>query len=114
MCSICLCGKKNKPHRHIGHIEIQMKISHINIHVSGKVQGVFYRASTKEKADELGVKGFVRNEPNGDVYIEAEGNEKQLEEFISWCRKGPTHARVTDVKINPSAAKDFKTFEISR
>jgi acylphosphatase len=91
-----------------------MEVLHLNIQVSGKVQGVFYRASTKSKADELKLKGFVRNEPNGDVYIEAEGSETQLNELISWCKKGPTHARVTDVKVNPSAVKNFKTFEISR
>ncbi|HNU41845.1 MAG TPA: acylphosphatase, partial [Cyclobacteriaceae bacterium] len=45
---------------------------HINILVTGTVQGVYYRASTKQKADELGIKGFVRNQPDGSVYIEAE------------------------------------------
>jgi len=55
---------------------------HLNIRVSGKVQGVFFRASTKEQADQLGVKGFVRNEPNGDVYIEVEGDEEKLKIFF--------------------------------
>ncbi len=87
---------------------------HLNIRVSGKVQGVFYRASAKSKADELELKGFVRNESNGDVYIEAEGSETQLDEFIVWCRKGPTHAQVTDVKITSSEVKNFNRFEINR
>jgi acylphosphatase len=91
-----------------------MEIKHFNIRVSGKVQGVFYRASAKTKADELGLKGFVRNEPNGDVYIEAEGQETLLNEFVAWCRKGPSHAQVTDVKINSAETKNFGKFEISR
>jgi acylphosphatase len=91
-----------------------MQITHLNIRISGKVQGVFYRASAKSKAEELHLKGFVRNEPNGDVYIEAEGDETSLKEFIAWCRKGPTHAHVSDVQMNPSEVKNFTRFEISR
>ena len=91
-----------------------MAISHLNIRISGKVQGVFYRASAKSKADELKLKGFVRNESNGDVYIEVEGSEKQLEKFTAWCRQGPTHAHVTDVKIASAEIQEFKRFEISR
>jgi acylphosphatase len=48
---------------------------HFNIRISGRVQGVFFRASTKAKAEELGISGFVQNEPDGSVYIEAEGEE---------------------------------------
>ncbi|MDZ7646789.1 MAG: acylphosphatase [Cytophagales bacterium] len=62
-----------------------MELRHINITVSGKVQGVFYRASAKQKADEWGVRGFVRNERNGDVYLEAEAPEEILYKFIKWC-----------------------------
>ncbi len=69
-------------------------MKHVNIRVSGKVQGVFFRASTKEQADQLGVKGFARNEPNGDVYIEAEGEEDKLNLFLEWCARGPSKARV--------------------
>lgn len=57
-------------------------MKHYNITVSGKVQGVFYRASTKEKAEQLGIKGFVRNQSDGTVYIEAEGEVSQLDAFI--------------------------------
>src|SRR5258706_2006965 len=67
---------------------------HISINVTGKVQGVFFRASAREKAEELGVKGFVRNEPDGSVYIEAEAEEIILEQFLDWCREGPPRARI--------------------
>jgi acylphosphatase len=53
-----------------------------SIRVNGRVQGVFFRASTKEVADQLGVRGFVRNEPDGKVYIEAEADEEALKRFV--------------------------------
>jgi len=86
----------------------------ISIKVTGRVQGVFYRASTKSKADELGIKGIVRNERDGSVYIEAEAEAKPLEAFIDWCKHGPAHAKVEQVEIHPINRVDFKTFEIKR
>jgi acylphosphatase len=61
----------------------------MSILVTGHVQGVFYRASTKAKADELGITGFVQNRPDGKVYIEAEGTDEELDLFKTWCSKGP-------------------------
>jgi acylphosphatase len=87
-------------------------MKHLNIHVSGKVQGVFFRASSKEQADQLGVKGFVRNEPNGDVYIEVEGDEEQLKIFSDWCSRGPTRARIDSIKVEEEDVKNFASFEI--
>jgi len=87
-------------------------MKHLNIRVSGKVQGVFFRASTKEQADQLGVKGFVRNEPNGDVYIEVEGGEEKLKVFSAWCKHGPNRARVDSVKVEESDFKNFVSFEV--
>ena len=82
--------------------------------VSGKVQGVFYRASTHQKANELGLKGFVRNEPNGDVYIEDEGDDSVLQNFISWCKEGPPRARVQNVSVKEIALKNYSDFEVRR
>ena len=62
----------------------------------------------------MGVKGFVRNEANGDVYIEAEGEENQLQEFLKWCRHGPGRARVDNIKIEEELLKNFERFEVSR
>jgi acylphosphatase len=89
-------------------------IQHLKIRIYGKVQGVFYRASTKEKADELGLKGFVRNEPDGSVYAEAEGTNEQLDKLINWCRQGPVGAKVVDVNCERGEIRQFEQFEIRR
>ena len=80
----------------------------------GRVQGVWYRASTERKAKELGVLGFVQNEPNGDVYIECEGTEAQLKSLVSWCEKGPPLAKVTGVQIENGEVIGFENFSIKR
>jgi len=89
-------------------------MKHLNIHVSGKVQGVFFRASAKDEADQLGVRGFVRNEPNGDVYIEAEGEDDQLKLFLEWCKLGPNRARVENINVEEADLKKFVSFEVRR
>jgi len=86
----------------------------VTIRVSGKVQGVFFRASTKNEADGLGILGMVRNEPDGSVYIEAEGEEKKLNLFIEWCRKGPSRAIVKSCDIKASVPKGETEFKITR
>lgn len=88
-----------------------MKI-HYNITVTGKVQGVWFRANTKDTALALGLNGFVKNLDNGDVYIEVEGSEKQLNEFISWCKKGPLLANVTDLTQELGELQHFSNFDI--
>jgi acylphosphatase len=85
-----------------------------SIRVSGKVQGVFFRASAKEKADELGIGGRIRNEHDGSVYIEAQGDEDTLEEFFHWCKQGPSRARVDRCDIGEIEHRDFDGFEIER
>ena len=73
-------------------------IKHIDIVVKGQVQGVFYRASAKAVADQLGVKGFVKNEPDGSVFIEAEADAVSLDMFLDFCKEGPEHANVISVE----------------
>jgi acylphosphatase len=63
------------------------------------VQGVYYRASTCERADELGLTGWVRNCADGSVELEAEGARERVEALITWCRRGPAGARVTGVDV---------------
>ena len=87
-------------------------MKHYNITVSGKVQGVFYRASTKTKAVELGLKGFVKNQSDGSVYIEAEGNEEDLEVLLNWCNQGPPNAIVNEVKFEETEMIGFRKFEV--
>ena len=87
----------------------------VRLRVSGKVQGVWYRASAKDQAIALGIKGKVWNESNRDVGIIAQGSQSQIDEFISWCKKGPPLARVDDVKVeNVEINEKFQSFEITR
>jgi acylphosphatase len=65
--------------------------------VKGRAQGVYYRASTRDKAKSLGLTGWVRNLPNGDVEFLAVGDEAMLDELIKWAWEGPDYALVTDV-----------------
>lgn len=68
--------------------------------ISGRVQGVWYRDSTKRQADNLGLTGWVRNCESGQVELIAEGADAAIDKLISWCRTGPSMARVTDVRID--------------
>ena len=87
-------------------------MKHLDIIVKGKVQGVFYRASTKAVADQLGVKGSVKNEPNGDVVIVAEADDLALEMFLEWCHDGPEHAVITSVETIEGELKNYRNFEV--
>ncbi len=87
-------------------------MKHLTILVKGKVQGVFFRASTKAVADQLGVKGLVKNLPSGDVYIEAEGDDFSLESFQEWCNEGPLHASVQNIEVVEGEVKNYRNFEI--
>ena len=87
-------------------------MKHLNITVHGKVQGVFFRASTKAVADQLGIKGMVKNQSDGTVYMEAEGDEFALESFLEWCDEGPEKAEVEKVEIKEGELKNFRNFEV--
>lgn len=87
-------------------------IKHLNIKIYGLVQGVFFRANAKEEADKLGITGFAKNMPDGLVYIEAEGEKKNLDQFIKWCNKGPSMAQVEKVIITEGYLKTVKEFEV--
>lgn len=82
------------------------------IRVRGKVQGVGFRFHTLRRAHELGVTGYVMNEPDRSVTIAAEGDEKILEEFIQWCQSGPRHASVEEVEIHNAELHQFQDFRI--
>ena len=85
-----------------------------SIRVSGLVQGVYFRASTKDKADSLNVCGFVRNERDGSVYAEAEGEEEDVKTFIDWCHHGPSHASVERCDVYEGSLKNYSKFTIER
>lgn len=71
--------------------------AHVIVH--GLVQGVWFRASTKDEADRLGVSGWVRNQQDGSVEAVFEGDKKQVEEIVGWCHRGPSGAKVSKVEI---------------
>ncbi len=79
---------------------------------SGRVQGVFFRANVKNKAMELGLKGYAKNLDNGDVEVVAEGDEDKLKELIDFIKKGPGIASVTGMQVKHKEPENFKTFEI--
>jgi acylphosphatase len=90
-----------------------MKTYHLRI--TGKVQGVWYRASAKDKGLALGVKGKVWNEPDGAVGIFAQGKDDDIMNFIEWCKEGPMLAEVNEVTVSEQAMNEiFTSFEIVR
>lgn len=88
-------------------------MKHLTIRIAGTVQDVGFRYRTKEKADALGICGIVRNEPDGSVYIEAEGDEKKLEEFLQFCRQGPHMSHVKDIQVGENTIKHYSDFTIA-
>jgi acylphosphatase len=89
-------------------------MKHFNVTVKGLVQGVFFRASTKEQAKQLGITGFVKNQPDGSVYLEAEGEAEAMKELLAWLELGPPNAQVKNVDVEEDAVRDFAGFDISR
>ena len=88
-------------------------MKHLDIRVSGLVQGVFFRASAQRAAWEHGVTGSARNEPDGSVFIEAEGSDQALERFVAWCKKGPSRARVDRVVATEGETVGYAAFDIT-
>ena len=81
--------------------------------VSGQVQGVFFRDSTRQKAEELGLAGWVKNTADGQVEALFEGPSGKVKEMVRWCEEGPQHASVENVDTNfESAGGDLKGFEV--
>jgi len=88
----------------------------VSLRVTGRVQGVFFRQSTADQARLLGLTGWVANQDDGSVKVEAQGQEEQLESLIIWCKKGPPSARVDDVEVVWFEQTDlsYSSFEILR
>jgi acylphosphatase len=85
-----------------------------SIRITGRVQGVFFRASAKDEAESLGVAGFARNEADGSVLIVAEGDPMALDRFVAWCHEGPENAVVDDVAVNVEPAVGLTGFVVER
>lgn len=80
--------------------------------ITGRVQGVGYRYGAQQAARQHRIKGFVKNQSDGSVYIEAEGESTDIEHFVQWCRRGPSWASVNDVKIQEKPFSDFQSFAV--
>jgi acylphosphatase len=87
---------------------------HYNTLVKGKVQGVWFRKYTKDQADRLGIRGFVENDANGNVYVEAEGTTDAMDAFIETLKKGSPLSKVSQVLYDIESPKGFKEFKIIR
>jgi acylphosphatase len=84
---------------------------HLNITITGRVQGVGFRRAARDQARYMGIKGFVKNNFDETVYIEAEGDDTSINLFVQWCHNGPPFARVEELDVNPGDWKGFTTFE---
>ncbi len=87
----------------------------IHCFIAGRVQGVAYRIYTQREATQLGLTGWVRNCPDGQVELVAEGNREALEQLVAWCHQGPPAAKVTDVETQwEDETGELTSFEIRR
>ncbi|RLD61087.1 MAG: acylphosphatase [Bacteroidetes bacterium] len=87
---------------------------HKKLLIKGRVQKVGYRASTLEAALQNNISGNVKNTPDGNVKIDAEGEEEDLQKFITWCFKGPFWAKVTEIEEKEESLIGYDNFEIVR
>ncbi len=76
-----------------------MAVVRAHLFIHGRVQGVFYRATCEEQASGLSLCGWVRNLPDGRVEVVTEGEQADVQNLISWCRKGPVGSKVTNVEV---------------
>jgi len=91
------------------------KKTRVRLKIAGRVQGVYYRASTVQQAQSLGLTGWVMNCSDGSVEAVAEGAQTNLESLIAWCRQGPQGARVTQVDVRwETPENNFYGFSIRR
>jgi len=87
----------------------------VHVFISGKVQGVFFRSSTQDMAQKLGLFGWVRNLADGRVEAVFEGEKEEVEKMLEWCKVGPEYARVTGIEVIWEEFKgDFKEFLLRR
>ncbi len=87
----------------------------IKIHITGpKVQGIGFRYYIWERANRLGITGYVKNMPDGSVYVEAYGEPNKLEKLVYYCNKGPELADISNVEVSDIQYKEFNSFNIKR
>jgi acylphosphatase len=84
----------------------------LRVLVRGRVQGVFFRAETRSRAESLGLSGSVRNLPDGSVEAVFEGNEEHVESMVEWCRRGPAGASVERVEVSSEEPTGERGFDV--
>ena len=89
-------------------------IKHLDITIKGNVQGVGFRQATKATADQLGVRGTVKNQRDGSVAIEAEADDTLLDLFLDFCHEGPEGAQVISLESREGELKNYSNFEVLR
>jgi acylphosphatase len=95
-------------------IILEILMPTIRLIIKGRVQGVFYRATAKDVAEQNGISGWVKNTAEGYVEIMATGSEEQLENFLQWCRQGPPRAQVMAIEQEKLPEQAFDGFRITR
>jgi len=93
-------------------LESDIQTKHLNFRIAGRVQGVFFRPSAKRLAEELGLAGFARNEPDGTLTVEAEGDQEALDTFAEWIKHGPELAVVESLEVVEGPLENYIGFEI--
>jgi acylphosphatase len=86
----------------------------LHLLITGKVQGVFFRAKAKEEAVKYGIRGWIKNTHDNHVEALITGEPDLLDLFIEWCKRGPEKARVKEVLVSKHPEKEFDDFEIVR
>ena len=86
----------------------------VHLIIKGKVQGVFYRATAKNLAEEIGLCGWIKNIAEGNVEAAVTGTEMQLQHFIKWCKIGPSGSKVVEVIVTDVGEEQFDKFRIRK
>jgi len=86
----------------------------VHLLISGKVQGVFFRDSSRMVAQKLNITGWIKNRQDDKVEAMISGDEKDLQAFINWCKSGPDRAEVEEVIVSKQEKTSFERFEIKR
>lgn len=88
-------------------------IAQIHVWIEGQVQGVGYRASTRQQANQHNIKGWVRNLPTGEVEAVFVGSQEALDSMLQWCRSGPPAAQVTNIRVQSEPPETYPDFQIT-
>ena len=87
-------------------------MKHLRIRIYGRVQRIGYRFHSMQVAYKYDVKGLVRNMTDGSIYIEAEGEDRNMDMFVEWCKKGPMGARIDNIVTEEGEMKNYSSFDI--